>query len=138
MEIIKFRIPGKVQPQGRPRASSRGGYVRLYDPPTSRDYKKHVKEVAKEYAPSEPLEGPLHVRMTFSKQYLKSWTKKQRANAEDGILLPTTKPDIDNLSKGIMDALNGVIWKDDSQVVELLLSKIYDDEHYADVEIITL
>ena len=110
----------------------------MYDPPSSRDYKKHVKEVAKEYAPSELLETPLHVRMTFSKQYLRSWTKKQRANAEDGILLPTTKPDIDNLSKGIMDALNGVIWKDDSQVVELLLSKIYDDEHYADVEIITL
>lgn len=138
MEIIKFRIPGKVQPQGRPRASVRGGHVRMYDPPKSREYKKHVKQVAEDYAPSEPLEGPLHVRMTFSRQYLKSWTKRQRMDAEDGILMPITRPDLSNLCKGIEDALNGIMWKDDSQIIELMLAKIYSDEDYAEVEIRTL
>lgn len=138
MEIIKFKIPGKVEPQGRPRATGRGKFIRMYDPPKSKKYKEYVKEVAKEYAPPEPLEQPLRVRMIISRKYLKSWTKRKRRQAEDGVLLPITRPDLSNLCKGIEDALNGLIWKDDSQVIELSLSKIYDEEDYALVEIQTI
>lgn len=138
LEFINFKIPGPVVAQGRPRASSVGGRVRMYDPPKSRAYKKHVKEVAEEFAPSEPLEGALSMRIIICRQYLKSFTKKQRFQAEDGALMPTTKPDIDNTAKSIMDSLNGIIYKDDSQVVELVLIKKYAEESCAFVEINTI
>lgn len=138
MEIISFKIPGVVVAQGRPRASSMGGKVRMYDPPKSREYKKYVKDVAQYYAPTMPLEGPLSMRIVICREYLKSFTKKQRFQAEDGALMPITKPDIDNTAKSIMDSLNGLIYKDDSQIVELVLLKKYAEESCAYVEINTI
>lgn len=138
MEIINFEIPGEVVAQGRARATRTAKGVRMYDPPKSRVYKEHVKKIGLKYAPSEPLEQPLMVRMTFYRQYLKSFTKKQRRDAEDGVLLPVTRPDLSNYCKGIEDALNGVIWKDDSQIVSLTLEKHYAERSYAFIEIQTL
>lgn len=138
MEIIRFEIPGEPVAQGRPRASSTGGRVRMYDPQKSRTYKAHVSEIGKEYAPEKPLEGPLMVRMIFYRRYLKSFTKQERRDAEDGIKLPISRPDLSNYAKGIEDALNGIIWKDDSQIVHLSLEKHYAERSYAFVEIQTL
>lgn len=138
MKVITFEIPGEVVAQGRPRATRRGGGVRMYDPPKSAAYKKHVAEVGKKHAPSEPLEQPLMVKINIYRQYLKSWTKKQRQDAEGGALLPVTRPDLSNYCKGIEDALNGIIWKDDSQIVSLTLEKHYAERSYAFIEIQTL
>ncbi|MBD7984436.1 RusA family crossover junction endodeoxyribonuclease [Sporosarcina sp. Sa2YVA2] len=136
--MIRFEIPGEVVAQGRPRATRIGKGVRMYDPPKSSAYKQHVAEVAKEHAPKKPLEAPLMVRMVIYRQFLQSWTKKQRKDAEDGILLPVTRPDLSNYCKGIEDALNGIIWKDDSQIVSLTLEKHYAERSYAFIEIQTL
>ena len=46
----------------------------------------------------------------------------------DGLLRPTTKPDIDNVIKAVLDGLNGVAYADDSQVVALSASKCYSDD----------
>lgn len=53
----------------------------------------------------------------------------------DGVLRPTTKPDIDNLVKGIKDSLSKVLWYDDSQVTELVARKLYSDNPRAEVTI---
>jgi len=55
--------------------------------------------------------------------------------AVDGVLRPTTKPDIDNLVKGIKDSLSKVLWYDDSQVTELVARKLYSDNPRAEVTI---
>ena len=71
--------------------------------------------VARQYAPPEPLDGPLRVWLGFRFNRPKS---SRRA-------YPTVRPDADNLIKGLMDSLNGVLWVDDAQIVELRVTKDY-------------
>jgi len=112
--------------QGRPRASAVNGKVRMYDPKKSRDFKRSA--VAAKFAPVSLLEGPLQLEVKVYKPSLKSFSKKKTLAAEEGLLRPTTKPDVDNYVKGVKDALNKVIWKDDSQVVDLKVSKWYSEK----------
>ncbi|MCY8507703.1 RusA family crossover junction endodeoxyribonuclease, partial [Bacillus atrophaeus] len=60
-------------------------------------------------------------------------SKKKKESAEKGLLRPTTKPDVDNYVKGVKDALNHLIYKDDSQVVDLKVSKFYSEEPRVEV-----
>jgi len=135
MEIIRFEIPGEAQAQMRPRATTINGQVRMYDHKKSRDYKTYVQEIAAYHMPSTPIEGPIEMRVTIYKEVLKSFSKKKRQEALDGIHLPVTRPDVDNLAKTFMDALNGMAYKDDSQIVTLIAEKRYAEEPYVFIEI---
>ena len=81
-----------------------------------------TKSMCGDWMPSDALRGPLtcHVRLTcvIYRAVPKSWSRRKRADAIADKIRPTTKPDLDNLIKGIKDALSGVWYKDDSQVVE--------------------
>lgn len=59
----------------------------------------------------------------------KSYSKRKSAKARDGFLLPTKKPDADNIAKVVCDALNGIAYIDDTQVVSLNIIKAYGDPH---------
>lgn len=122
---ISFTIYGDPVAQGRPRFSNAGGFVRAYDPKKSRDYKDYVKLAAVEHAPPALLEEPLILEVYIFRPIPKSFSKKKAAEAEHGLLRPTSKPDVDNYLKGIKDALKAVIWKDDSQVVDVYAGKFY-------------
>ncbi|MEH6848578.1 RusA family crossover junction endodeoxyribonuclease [Bacillus pseudomycoides] len=126
--MIKFTILTEPVAQGRPRASTINGKVRMYDPKKSRDFKRYVSAVAAKYAPQSLLEGPLQLEVKVYKPSLKTFSKRKAIAAEEGLLRPTTKPDVDNYVKGVKDALNNVIWKDDSQVVDLKVSKWYSEK----------
>jgi Holliday junction resolvase RusA-like endonuclease len=125
--MIKFTVYGTPVAQGRPRFSTQGGSPRAYDPKKSNDFKKYVKLVASQHRPESLLEGPLQLLVKVYKPTLQSFSKKKKVDAESGALRPVTKPDVDNYVKGIKDACNKVIWKDDSQVVELSASKWYSE-----------
>ncbi|WP_416144928.1 RusA family crossover junction endodeoxyribonuclease [Planococcus koreensis] len=127
MKTICFEIMGEAQAQGRPRAGkSFSGKTVLYDPATSRDFKQYVKLVASQYKPQELITGPIHLEMTFYQPIPKKYqTKPKQALIEAGVLLPVTKPDVDNLAKGVKDGLTKIIWQDDSQVVSMMVRKLY-------------
>ncbi|WP_309087269.1 RusA family crossover junction endodeoxyribonuclease [Domibacillus sp.] len=126
--MIQFTVYGEPVAQGRPRAGKDwSGNTVLYDPAKSRNFKEYVKIVAAQHRPAKLLEGPLQVKVKVYKPMLKRFSKKKLAEAEAGILRPVTKPDVDNYVKGIKDALNKVIWNDDSQVVDLTVSKFYSE-----------
>jgi Holliday junction resolvase RusA-like endonuclease len=55
-----------------------------------------------------------------------------------GEILPVVKPDLDNVAKLILDALNGVAWHDDNQIARLTISKVYGKKPHTDVEIETI
>ena len=133
--MIKFTVYGEPVAQGRPRATTINGHVRMYDPKKSRDYKNYIRLAASEHKPEKILEGPLSMKVTIYRPSLKSFSKKKALLAESGQIRPITKPDVDNYIKGIKDALKSVIWKDDSQVVELHASKYYSQNPRIEIEI---
>lgn len=122
-------IPGEAAPQGRPRF----GRGRTYDPPKSRKYKDYVRRLARENMPlgarSRPLTCPVRLTCVIYRGVPKSWSRRKKAAAIADSIRPTTKPDVSNILKGIEDALNGVWYADDSQIVEYgKIGKWYADE----------
>jgi Holliday junction resolvase RusA-like endonuclease len=107
----------------------------MYDPEKSKDYKDYVRLAAAEHAPSALLEGPLGMMLTVYRSIPKSFSKKKAALAEVGEIRPVSKPDVDNYLKGVKDALKGIVWKDDSQVVEVFAQKRYSSRPRIEVKI---
>ena len=132
---IEFTVYGEPVAQGRPRATTINGRVKMYDPKKSSEYKNYIRLVASQHAPKELLDGPLQLTVRVYRPTLKSFSKKKKKLAEEGKIRPTTKPDTDNYIKGIKDALKNVIWKDDSQVVDLQVSKYYSEKPRIEVKI---
>lgn len=122
-----YIIYGTPQQQERPRATTIAGRIRLYDPPASKKYKAYLQqELIKNYTPkvlTEPLQMTLNIFVPIPKSY----SKKKTQDALNGVLRPAKKPDVSNYVKLIEDALNGYLYKDDSQIVELHASKYYSD-----------
>ncbi|KON88968.1 hypothetical protein AF332_20705 [Sporosarcina globispora] len=133
--MITFTVYGEPVAQGRPRASTINGQVRMYDPAKSKDFKKYVKLVASQHRPSQLITGPISMKVEIFKPSLKSFSKKKALAAERGELRPLTKPDVDNYVKGVKDALKSVIWKDDSQVVDLHIGKWYSENPRIEITI---
>ena len=71
------------------------------------------------------LTGPVNLQMRVDFAIPASWSQKKQRAAEAGLILPTVKPDADNILKALCDAINGVVWVDDVQVVDLTLKKRY-------------
>lgn len=113
--------------QGRPRAGkSFTGKTVLYDPAKSRDFKQYVRLIAAQHAPKKLITGPINLSVDFYRPIPKNLqTKPKLKLIEQGVLLPITKPDVDNYVKGVKDGLNKVIWQDDSQVVSMNVRKFY-------------
>lgn len=131
MAKIKLKIPGEPCAQGRPRFSTAGGYVKAYDPAKSRNYKAFVKLIATEEMRKQGwlyTELPLEVSVIAYLPIAASKSKKFKAAAIAGLELPTKKPDVDNLFKAVTDAMSGVIYKDDKQIVSVTIKKLYAEE----------
>ena len=117
MASVTFDVWGKVRGKGRPRFA-RGGHA--YTPKTTRDYEGAIRE-AFENAPErppEPFSGPIAVCIMTYRQLPKSTPKSVTSEPD------THKPDVDNVAKIVLDALNGVAWLDDAQVTSLTVVKL--------------
>lgn len=133
--MIRFIVWGNPVAQGRPRFARMGNFVTTYDPRKSADYKQLVYLEACKVKPGKPLEGALSMTVRAYRQIPKSYSKAKRVKAISGELRPTTKPDCSNLCKGIEDTLNGIIYKDDSQIISLQVEKWYSEDPRVEVEI---
>jgi len=78
---------------------------------------------------AEKIEGAVNMNIIFAFRRPKSLSKKERTVPK------TTKPDIDNLTKAILDALNGIAWKDDAQVTQINVHKIWSAKDQIEIEI---
>jgi Holliday junction resolvase RusA-like endonuclease len=129
VEMVSFTIPGQPVAKGRPRIGSRNGQAMMYAPEKTVNYEGVVKLFAAQAMRGRPLiTGPVRLVMNVALQIPASWSGKKQRAARTGESLPTGKPDADNVIKMICDALNGVVWKDDSQVVNIDMCKRYSDE----------
>ncbi|MDI4168582.1 RusA family crossover junction endodeoxyribonuclease, partial [Pseudomonas aeruginosa] len=82
--------------------------------------------------------GPVLIELRMFHPIPRSWSKKRQAMALVGEVMPTVKCDADNCLKAVCDALNGVAWKDDTQVVNVMLAKRYAEVPRVEVKIVPL
>jgi Holliday junction resolvase RusA-like endonuclease len=119
---MKIFIPGEPIAQPRVKVSTRGGFARAYvDAKHPIHAYKQAIRLAYVNAGGEVLEGPVSVRIVCWFERPKSHSKKRRQEPEP----KTTKPDADNLAKGIGDAMNEIAYNDDGQVYRLTVEKWY-------------
>jgi len=128
-DIIQFTVHGDPKPQPRPRAFAINGTVRVYDPHTAEGWKSAIADAARPHCPPEPWRGPVEVRLAFTFKRPKIHYRQGRFSdqlRDDVPYYHTKKPDADNLSKAVLDAMTMLgFWKDDSQVASLLVMKQY-------------
>jgi Holliday junction resolvase RusA-like endonuclease len=126
MGLIEFVVPGKPVPKKRPRFTKVGAFVRTYTPEETVNFEGLVALAAmKARGDIAPTEAAVALEVEIELIPPKSWSLKKKRMALVGELWPVSKPDADNVVKSIQDALNGVVWVDDSQVVRLTASKRY-------------
>lgn len=100
----------------------------MFTPTPTVNAEAWVKQCAVNQVGQPCLEGPLDVDVDIAVEVPASWSKRKQAQALVGLVRPTGKPDIDNCTKILMDALNKIVWRDDAQVVGLLVRKRYAAE----------
>lgn len=126
--MITIELPGQPIAKGRPRVTTRGGYARTYTPIKTRSYEARLQAAALDVmGDAPPLDGPLVVHAWAYFEPSKSWPEWKRQAAIGGSIEHTLRPDLDNLVKTI-DALNGIVWADDAQIVRLMAIKSYSLE----------
>jgi len=84
----------------------------------------HAAQIVMEQNKRPLLEGPLRVGLEIRMRIPNSKPQRWRVQALDGTILPTKKPDADNVAK-LLDALNLIVWADDAQIIELHVRKRY-------------
>jgi Holliday junction resolvase RusA-like endonuclease len=112
---------------GAVRMTTRGKYVKE-SAQRYLDYKKFIyysvlQQINNVY---NPIDAAIGVEVVFKMPIPESWSIKQK---QEAVGSPhTKKPDIDNLLKGLFDAVNGLLWIDDNRIARLITSKIYSNE----------
>lgn len=120
--MLAFTVPGTPVAKGRPRISTRGGFARAFTPAKTVAYEGLIALAAQDAMKgAEPFHGPVCVTVTATFPIPASWSRKKQAAA----LWHTGRPDGDNLLKAVGDGLNGVAFKDDSQVASARVIKRY-------------
>lgn len=124
--MLTFVVPGTPVAQPRPRAAVRSGHAVVYG--AAKSHPIHVFKAATRLAASQaacgasPMEGPLMLAVLF----VLPRPGRLRWRTRPMPRLPhDRKPDADNLAKAILDACNGILWRDDAQLVQLAVEKLY-------------
>lgn len=133
MDSIKFFAPGKPRGKGRPRFS--GGHAYTDEQTKAYEYQiaANYQRVARGFRFADDAFVSVQIQQLMP--IPKSATKAKRAEMLDGRTYPRAKPDLDNVIKVVLDALNGVAYKDDARVVGIYSRKVYSENPGVLVEI---
>ncbi len=136
---IEFTVLGEPHAQMRHRTVKNGPFTRNYDP--SADIKKDFLLTVQDKAPNAPILGPINLTVTFYMPRPKSHYgsgKKSDMLKDNAPEYHISRPDTDNYCKLIMDSLNSIFWKDDSQICQLMAQKKYSESPRTEITITTL
>jgi Holliday junction resolvase RusA-like endonuclease len=122
--VFEISLLVTPKPKGRPRFTRKGF---AYTPKETRDYENLLSEAISKFFSSAPIEDrPLKLELVF-------YIQKPKSAKRD---YPQTRPDLDNLMKAVMDAMNGIVYKDDSLICDISASKRYSvGEPYINVKL---
>ena len=144
--FIVFTVPGEVRGQGRPRTQIINGkdgksYAHIYQTNKDIDTKHNIQLYAKDalerksYVMAGPDEMGITVQVKVFVKVPRSMSKKKRMAALAGEILPQRKPDLDNVLKSVLDAMNGVVYRDDKEVTRTQVSRHYSETDHLAVKV---
>ena len=125
MNSLQLTIDGQPQGKARPRFI-KSGYA--YTPENTRRYEKRIKQVAALEVLRQGwqiTDKAVSVSICARFPIPESWTKRKKLMALSGDLHPVKKPDSDNITKAVLDAMNGIVYNDDVQVIDVRVIKQY-------------
>lgn len=133
---MKFIVPGEPTGKGRPRVVTVGNRRMAFTPEKTALYENLIKLEYQQQCGCAGFQDQ-QIRMDIKAYYAlpKSDSKRKRADKLSGVIRPTKKPDIDNVYKVTADALNGLAYNDDSQIVSANIEKHYSERPRLEVEI---
>lgn len=124
--MITLDLFGTPVPQARPKFFRRNDHVGSYDP--QKNLRDGFRWQIKGQYRNDPLLCPLRLDLIFFMPIPASKSKLKKKQMANGLIAHACKPDLDNLVKFICDAMEGIIFKNDSQIVEMHLKKIYSEK----------
>lgn len=132
---IEFIVLGNPCGKQRPKFSRSGYFVHTYTPDMTVNYENLVKlEYCRQVGKSRfESDAQIVMQITAFFQIPKSVSQKKRTAMLRGEILPTKKPDYDNIAKIVTDALNGIAYDDDAQVVIGTVAKRYSENPRVEV-----
>lgn len=135
--LNNFVVYGEPVAKGRPRMTKSG---HAFTPERTVNYENFVKWTYAAYENRVTFDDEAQIRacMRFYFPIPKSTSKKNKELMRSGKIRPTKKPDVDNCVKAILDALNGLAYHDDSQVVEVEALKFYSEEPRVEIQLTTI
>lgn len=122
-------VPGAPRGKGRPRTAVIAGRAQIYTDAKTRSEEGAVRTFASAaMAGRPPYDGAVSLRMCAYRQMPQAFSAKKRAAAERGEIVPVSRPDFDNFAKLAADAINGIVLRDDAQIVTAIVHKRYSDQ----------
>lgn len=124
--IYEFEVIGNIVGKQRPRINT---YTyNVYTPIKTKDYEEYIQQNFKiKYPNHNILKGRISIEIIAFLEIPKNTSKKKSIEMLNENISPTKKPDIDNIAKSILDALNKFVFKDDNQVTKLVVEKKYSE-----------
>lgn len=130
--MVNFKVFGNIVGKGRPRF----GKNNVYTPQKTKNYEQFIQyQFLNKYPNFKILEEALFFDLLICQKIPKQTSKKNQQLMLGGAIHPTKKPDIDNVFKLVADALNGIVYIDDKQIVKTKIKKIYSIEEYIVINI---
>ncbi|MCI9273995.1 MAG: RusA family crossover junction endodeoxyribonuclease [Clostridiales bacterium] len=136
--MIKFTIPGPPKGKARPKVTrAKNGASITYTPDATVAYEELVRSRYITASNGVKFLGDTPLKMIIEAVFPIPKSKSNRIKSEmlAGWIVPTKKPDCDNIIKIICDALNGIAYGDDAQIVDVSIRKIYGSEPRVEVRI---
>ena len=126
--MVCFDIEGNPIPKGRPRFRRTKTFITTYTPKKTLDFEDQVRKAAQDaMGKTDLLETPIAVYLYFRLPIPQSYSKKRSEACLNGSEKHIKRPDLDNLIKSVLDGMNGVVFKDDSQITSLHCTKVYSN-----------
>ncbi len=123
----EFEVIGDIKGKARPRMNTITGIT--YTPNSTKDYENLIRQYFKiKYPKMVPLENRIHIKIDAYFKVPKNTSKKNAELMLKNEISPAKKPDIDNVTKVVLDALNKMAFKDDNQITKIEVQKLYGEE----------
>lgn len=124
---VSFTVPGHPRGWGRATPIIIGGHARMITDKKTRSEEAAIRSLASDAMDGRlPFDGAVVLRLCAFRAIPSSLSKAKRASAVAGHIFPIGRPDVDNYTK-MIDALNGIVWRDDSQVVTAVVHKRFSE-----------